>query len=334
MPKIPTSASQSRDRECENIVKISVIIPTKNRADDLRRTLDSLARQTRRPEEIIVVDQSSSPSLPSKTVPVSMNYIHNPHISGLTEARNVAMDRATGDVLLFLDDDVILEPQYVEEILLAYSPEVGGVSGIITNYRLPSLARRLFENVFVRGAFHDHRQAIYWYADDLRLSGPQRVNQFTGAVMSFRLAAVRGLRFDTKLTGGCLAEDIDFCARLPRGTLLVIAPKARLLHERSSVGRATGHWLEEHAQSSAYMRTRNWHRGWGDGLCFAWLQIGYGVMAAIGSLKRGSLEPFRAWRRGRARGLSLGSESAHPSSCGYAEARPAAELRKGLNTSM
>jgi GT2 family glycosyltransferase len=304
-------------------VKISVIIPTKNRADDLLRTLESLARQTHQPDEIIVVDQSSTPPFHSKTVPLSMNYIYDPHISGLTEARNLAMDRATGDVLLFLDDDVLLEPQYVEEILLAYSPDVTGVSGIITNYNLPSLSRRLFEKVFVRGTFHDDRQAIYWYANNLRLSGPQRVNQFTGAVMSFRAASIRGLRFDTKLTGGCLAEDIDFCARLPRGTVLVIAPKARLFHERSVVGRATGHWLEEHAQSSAYMRARNWHRGLGDDVCFAWLQVGYAVMATIGSLKRSSLEPFRAWQRGRAKGLSLGSQSANPSACGRAEVGPA-----------
>ena len=48
--------------ESEDVPKISVIIPTKNRADDLRCTLEGLIVQTRRPDEIIVVDQSAVPS--------------------------------------------------------------------------------------------------------------------------------------------------------------------------------------------------------------------------------------------------------------------------------
>ena len=233
------------------------------------------------------------------------------------------MDRATGNIWLFLDDDVILEPEYVEEIVLAYSPDVAGVSGIITNYTVPPISRRLFEKVFVKGAFRDDRQPVYWHADDLRFHGPQRVKQFGCGVMSFRATVIRDLRFDPKLTGCSLAEDIDLCARLPRGAVLLIAPKARLFHKRSEVGRATVHWLDTHAQSSAYMRLRNWNRGLADDLCFAWLQIGYALMAAVGSLKRGSLEPFRAWRRGRARGRSLCSQSAKPSSCGCAKETPA-----------
>jgi glucosyl-dolichyl phosphate glucuronosyltransferase len=319
MRNIRPSALQTQCRQSENVPKISVIIATKNRTDDLRCTLEGLIVQTRRPDEIIVVDQSSIPSFDPASVPITVTYIYAPHISGAAVARNVAMDRAAGDIWLFLDDDVILEPEYVEEIMLAYSPEVAGVSGIITNYTVPPISRRLFEKVFVRGAFHDDRQRIYWHADDLQRQGLQRVKQFTGAVMSFRATALRALRFDPNLTGGSLAEDIDLCARLPRGAVLMIAPKARLFHKRSAVGRPTGHWLEEHAQSSAYMRLRNWNRGLADDLCFAWLEIGYALMAALGSLKRGSLEPFRAWRRGTARGRTLGSQDASLSSCGCAK---------------
>ncbi len=294
-------------------VKISVIIPTKNRAEDLRRTLDSISIQTHTPDEIIVVDQGSRPALESSTCLVPVTHIHAPHVSGAAVARNAAMDRASGDIWVFLDDDVILEPHYMEELVRAYSPEITGVSGIFTNYTRPALLRRSFETIFVRGAFHDDRQRIYWDANRLRERTPQRVKQFTGAAMSFRASAARALRFDTNLTGASIAEDIDFCARLPRGTVLVIAPKARLFHKRSVIGRATAHWLDEHAQSSAYMRGRNWNRGLQDDLCFAWLQIGYAVMAAIGSIKRGSLEPFRAWRRGKARGYKLAFPSTNPS---------------------
>lgn len=323
MLNLSASALETQRRESENVPKISVIIPTKNREDDLRRTLEGLITQTRRPDEIVIVDQSSVPSFEPASVPIPVNYIYAPHISGAAVARNVAMDQATGDIWLFLDDDVILEPEYVEEIMLAYSAEVAGVSGIITNYTVPSLSRRLFEGAFVKGAFHDDRQPVYWHADDLRSRGPQRVKQFGCGVMSFRATLVHNLRFDPQLTGCSLAEDIDFCARLPQGAVLLIAPKARLFHKRSPAGRATAHWLDAHAQSSSYMRRRNWNRGFGDDLCFAWLQVGYALMAAFGSLKRSSWEPFRAWARGAARGRSLASQHAKPASCGCANETPA-----------
>lgn len=285
---------------------ISVIIPTKNRASDLRRTLESLKTQSRRPDEILVIDQSPTPSLAPSEIPQDLDYIHAPEISGAAAARNCAMDRAVGELWIFLDDDVILEPDYIEEIVRAYQQGVSGVSGIITNYGSPAFSRRLFEELFVRGAFHDDRQPVYWRADELRFRGPQRVKQFAGSVMSFRASAIGNRRFDTNLRGYSLAEDIDFCARLPRGTVLLIAPRARLEHKRSEMGRSSAHWLNEHSQSSSYMRQRHWHRGWKDSLSFAWLQLGYIIMATAGSIKRGSLEPFRAWISGAARGRALG----------------------------
>lgn len=293
----------------EDVMRISVIIPTKNRREDLRSTLEDLVAQTRRPDEILIVDQSPVPSFEPGSMQIAVNYIYAPEVSGAAVARNVAMDQATGDIWVFLDDDVILEPQYIEEIVRAYTPGIAGVSGIITNYSVPPFTRRLFEKLFVKGAFRDDRQPVYWHADALRYKGPQKVRQFGCGVMSFRADVIRNLRFDPNLTGGSLAEDIDFCAHLPRGSKLVIAPNARLIHKLSAVGRATGHWLEAHSQSSSYMRQRNWHRGLGDDLSFAWLRAGYMVMATIGSIKRGSLEPFRAWRRGAMRGRSLGSRA-------------------------
>lgn len=300
--------------------KVSVIIPTKNRTQDLNCTLDGLLHQTLCPDEIIIVDQSCEPSPELTNCDISIVYIYAPELTGAAVARNVAMDRAKGDVWLFLDDDVILERQYIEEILAAYSPEIGGVSGIITNYSVPPLSRRCFEALFVRGPFRDDRQRIYWSAERLRFHRPQHVRQFGCGVMSFRSEVIRKLRFDPVLTGGSLAEDIDFCARLPRGTKLVIAPNARLIHKRSETGRVTAHWLDQHAQSSSYMRARNWNRGWRDDMAFVWLQVGYAVMATIGAIKRLSLEPFRAWKAGAARGNRLGakhpntSASVHPAS--------------------
>ena len=286
---------------------LSVIIPTKNRPGDLELTIDSIVQQTRVPSEVILVDQSVEKSF-TKQVPLVLRYIHDPRIAGLTEARNRAMAIAGGEIWLFLDDDVILEPNFLEEILGMYDSEVFGVSGIITNYTKPPSGRLVWDTLFMRGSFRDDRQRVYWQAGDLRLANPVRVRQFGGGLMSFRAGAIRELRFDENNRGAGPGEDIDFCAQLPRDAVLLINPRARLVHKKSPEARTPAHWLTLHAQVYYYMRERHWRRGIWNNLCFAWLNLGYALAALLSCAKRRSLAPWRAWREGAMKGLRL----AHP----------------------
>lgn len=289
--------------ELGNAPTVSVIIPTKNRADDLARTIDTLLQQTVKPLELILTDQSMEPTF-TRPIAIPVLCIHDPTLSGASVARNVAMDRARGDVWLFLDDDVLLEPDFIEEILKAYDSKVAGVSGIITNYSTPALKQRLWEAVFQRGPFHDERQTIYRNVGRLRDLEPIRVRQFGGGLMSFRASAIGEHRFDANLTGASPGEDIDFCAGLPRGTVLLIAPKARLIHNRSPQSRDATHWMTVLAQVTSYMRERHWKRGVWNNLCYAWLNVGYAALAAFSSPRRGSAS-WKAWREGIRRGKRI-----------------------------
>jgi GT2 family glycosyltransferase len=283
---------------------VSVIIPTKNRREALDETIRTLLAQTRMPDELIIVDQSRTESV-LRTSPLPLKYIYNPGITGASQARNEGMKQATGDVWLFLDDDVLLEPDFIEKLLAAYAPGVTGVSGIITNYSPPPLVQRMWTSIFQLGPFHDGRQAIYYDARKLVGAAPVKVRGFTGALMSFRADEIRGLWFDENLHGACFAEDIDFCARLLRKSL-VITPQARLVHKRSPEGRNAVHWLDLQAQGTNYMRQRHWRKGIWNNLCFAWLNLGYALAAALSSVRRMSMEPWRALREGSKRGKSLG----------------------------
>jgi GT2 family glycosyltransferase len=296
--------------------QVSVIIPTKNRASDLAIAVRSLLGQAILPEQIVIVDQSTDDSgfkqvktEFANTHGVRLDYIWNTSINGAAAARNYAMERATGDVWLFLDDDVVLEADFIERLLDVYReyPEAGGVSGIITNYLPPPLAFRLWSAIFALGPFHDERQPIYWACNQLRDSAPVPVRKFTSALMSFRASIIRNVRFDANHPGA-LAEDIDFCSRLPAATLMFIAPRARLLHNRSPLGRANDHWLRAHAQASCYLYVRNWQSGSKNRLCFAWLNVGYSLIIAVTCLKRRSFESWRAFQAGR----SAGNAIAHP----------------------
>ena len=123
------------------MTKISVIIPTYYRPTELRNTIESILKQTTKPYEIIIVDDGDLKVLPfeEESKNVGINYIYykkdNP---GLTESRNKGIELSKGSIIFFLDDDVILSPNYIEEILSVYNNDrkqvVGGVGGIITNH--------------------------------------------------------------------------------------------------------------------------------------------------------------------------------------------------------
>jgi len=283
---------------------VSVIIPTKNRAADLARTIETLLGQTVKPLELIIVDQSPTPTF-TKQTPIPVQVIHDPHLSGASVARNIAMDRAQGAIWLFLDDDVVLEPNFIEEILKGYREGVTGVSGIVTNYSLPPLRQTIWEKIFQIGVFHDQRQEIYRRASQYRESVPLPVRQFGAGLMSFRASTIRHHKFDSNLTGASPGEDIDFCAGLPKESLLLIAPKARLIHNRSPESRDSTPWFSVDAQVAGYMHERHWKRGFWNNVSYAWLNVGYAVVAGVSSLKNRSTAPWRAWREGVRKGKQI-----------------------------
>jgi glucosyl-dolichyl phosphate glucuronosyltransferase len=283
---------------------LSAIIPTKNRPTDLVNAVRSILLQTIGPDELVIVDQTpgnesrtavhelfanTAPPLPR------LIYLHEPEISGASMARNRAMECCSANILLFLDDDVILEPEFVEALIETYQkyPSAKGISGVITNYQRSNAWLRSWSWLFARGPFHDERQAIYWHANEMADTDVIAVQKFGAGLMSFRADAIAHVRFDLN---PCAfpAEDIDFCAQLAPGSLLLIAPRARLAHMKTPTARASEHWLQREVRVSRYLYKRHWHRSFKYRLCFWWLQFGYALAAAAASVRRFSLGPWSA----------------------------------------
>jgi len=109
-----------------------VIIPTKNRAQDLQQTIRTLLAQTRLADELVIVDQSQTESA-IDAGSLRLKHVYKPRITGACQARNEGMRQATGDIWLFLDDDVLLESDFIQKLLTAHRPGVTGVSGVVTN---------------------------------------------------------------------------------------------------------------------------------------------------------------------------------------------------------
>ena len=99
---------------------VSVVIATYNRARLLSATLESLCRSvSRRPWDIVVVDNNSTDDTRevvaafAATAPVPVRYLHEPQ-QGKSRALNVGIARASGEFLLFTDDDVEVAPDWLD----------------------------------------------------------------------------------------------------------------------------------------------------------------------------------------------------------------------------
>lgn len=100
-------------------MKFSVIIPVYNRPDEMAEMLASLAEQTERNFEVVVVEDGST--LPCKEEVdryadvLEIQYVSKPN-TGRSDTRNVGMQHAKGDYFLFFDSDCILPPEYIQTL--------------------------------------------------------------------------------------------------------------------------------------------------------------------------------------------------------------------------
>jgi len=117
-------------------LSISVLVVTRNRAPLLRRALETLARQQRPPDEVVVVDNASTDNTPEvvRSFARSLNVrLVTENTVGIPYARNTALKTAKGEIVTFLDDDCEAEPDWLGEIEKPFlkDPFVGAVGGTV-----------------------------------------------------------------------------------------------------------------------------------------------------------------------------------------------------------
>lgn len=217
-----TAAARTHMTRVRAAVRFSVVIPTMRRTDLLRQTLASLAMCNPTPHEIIVVDADEAASARDVVaefqdgVTPTLRYLHTR--PSLTAQRNLGIDASTGDVTVFLDDDIELEPRIFGRLADAYSSDdVVGATGRIVE----SLPNRIGgPTSIIRAVFHGGREGTftrYGYPRRIRhVERGQDVEYMIGCFMSARREVAAQVRFDENLGGYALAEDEDFSYRLSR----------------------------------------------------------------------------------------------------------------------
>ena len=227
---------------------ITAVIPTRNRPEDLEHAVLSVCAQSRPPDELSIIDQSAGTASRERVHAVlgragalfRIDYVHDPAIAGLVAAKKAAVERARGDVVCFLEDDVVLERDYLRMIELGFAerPDMVGSCGIVSNLPpLPPFYFRLF-HFFHRGIFHDPRVGITGVMSG---SGLPLIpsDYLSGGLSAYRREVFARVPFDVD-NGFFALEDIDFSTRVAHafGPRLYINPNARLEHRMSPVNRA------------------------------------------------------------------------------------------------
>jgi len=121
-------------------MKVSVLIPTYNRVNALIATLGGLAAQTYKDFDVIVSDQSDDFVGEDGTVrtiarilelhgnPVKI--LHNVPRKGIAQQRQFLLEQSTGIYTLYMDDDVVLEPDVIGRMVKALEEEQAGFCGM------------------------------------------------------------------------------------------------------------------------------------------------------------------------------------------------------------
>lgn len=109
-------------------MKVTVLVPTYRRPADLARCLAALQRQSRAPDEVVVVARADDeathaclrdPAVPGK-LPLSVALVEVP---GQVAALNRGLDAANGDVIAITDDDAAPHQDWVERIAAAFESD-------------------------------------------------------------------------------------------------------------------------------------------------------------------------------------------------------------------
>jgi GT2 family glycosyltransferase len=228
----------------------SVVVATRDRPEALVACVERLLGLAYPSYELLVVD--NAPASEATAAAVGRHFGHLPQVRylredrpGLSNARNRGLAEAAGQVVAFTDDDVLVDPGWLANLVAALGavPHAACATGPILPAELDTEAAQWFE---AYAGFGKGWERQVFDLDEHRRPGPlypYAMGQFgSGASLAFKTAALRRLGgFAAELGAGTRAlggEDLDIFLRLlASGAAIVYEPGAILRH----------HHLRDHA---------------------------------------------------------------------------------------
>lgn len=231
-------------------MQVSIVIPTYNRVKDLEETLDSITIQTKLPKEVIIVDNGNNIETEDlikrrrddfERKNVILKYIRS-NENSLTVARNIGVKHSTGDIISFVDDDLILDRRYHEELIKIYeeNPNALGVQSDVS-----IIIKSKFWNSISKILFLDHAENNKCRVlPSTSTTAPYLLKQsipcqWLGGAASYKRDVFKEFKFDENLKKYAHKEDIDFSYRVfkkyPHS--LFTTPHTKYINKKSQEGR-------------------------------------------------------------------------------------------------
>lgn len=255
---------------------LTVAICTRHRPLDLRRCLESLARADR-PEaelEVLILDDGDIPLDDTELRGPIMNRgyrfrcVHNSGPHGLVHGRILAIRAAAGNVILFLDDDVVIEPEYLVRLAAAYDrhPDASGVGGLDTLHVDKSPIGRAYRLLFLLDSGRVGRLSLSGFNASMygwsRANRPFETEFLSGCNMSFRKDAVREMTPAPWLERYSLGEDLVMSEVARAKGPLIMDPSLRVEHHASPQARVpkteTAYTMVRNTYCLLRMRRSSW----------------------------------------------------------------------------
>lgn len=200
---------------------ISVVIPVLNDARMLERCLDSLAAQTRRPDEVIVVDNGCTDDSAAVAERFAATVITEPR-RGVTAAAASGFDAANGAIIARCDADSVLPRDWLERIgtTLAVRTDAVAVTGPGAFYEMRRPRAALARALYIHGYFASMRVLLGH-------------NVLFGSNCAVRASAWRAVSGSVPRDDSEIHDDMDLSYRLPststvildRGLVVGISPR-------------------------------------------------------------------------------------------------------------
>lgn len=224
---------------------VGVVIATRNRPACIRECLKSLDCQTILPDAVVIVD--SSDGFETRDVIDSLSGVlrygcqyRTSSIASAAQQRNLGAESVEADLILFLDDDVVLEPEFIREMLAVFLSEkdhrLAGVSGTISNqvYSDPKGLNRFLLGLCLgrfSGSFAG--KVLGPAVNFLPADGGtpvQSVEWLPTTCTAYRREIFLAYRFESTFEGYSFAEDVQLSTRIARDYRLLNTTRARVFH--------------------------------------------------------------------------------------------------------
>jgi len=198
----------------------SVLIASYRRPQQLARCLEGVARQTHRPDEVLVIWQDGDEATRDISLSFkdefheSLSVVHCPAL-GIVPALNQGLSQASGEVLVFIDDDAVAPSDWLQKHLRHYEEEtIGAVGGPALNH-FGDGQRFPVQQVRKLGRLEWYGKIVGYLNDGLpRRSSPSlvTVDGLAGNNMSLRRAAFS--RFDDSLRNYWQYFELEACQQV------------------------------------------------------------------------------------------------------------------------